>query len=111
MWILQNSSPFKECSPQYTSVLEFISALQALAMNCAFGDYYQNAMKSRLIIGIKHNYMRQTLINTPNLTWVAANALATQQDQLRTQMRALAQCHAQAQANVNSVGVKPAPKF
>ena len=97
------------------TVLEFVSALQALAVNCNFGQYYDQAMKSQLIIGLRHNDMRQSLLTTPNLSWAGAKTLAIQQDQLRTQMRALAQSHAQAQASsVNSVRVNqqsnPGPK-
>lgn len=78
------------------SVFEFIAALQALAVNCNWGDFYDEALKTRLICGIKHNDTRQKLVSTPNLTFAAAKTMALTDDSLRVQMRALAQANAQA---------------
>lgn len=89
------------------SVFEFISALQTLAVQCDWGAFYDNAMKSQLIVGIRHADTRLKLIGTANLTWANAKNMALQDDVLRVQMRSLTQAHNQATAtNVNAVHQK-----
>lgn len=85
------------------SVFEYVNILQAMAGPCQFGPYYDQAMISRLIAGIRHNDTRQKLLTAHNLTWAGAKELAMQDDAVRTQMRTLAQAHSQAQARVNAV--------
>lgn len=92
------------------SVFEYISALQSLAVSCEWGAFYDQAMKSQIITGIRHQDTRQKLISTPNLNWAMAKETALQDDALRTQMRALTQVHNQTNARVNTVFKKPAAK-
>lgn len=86
------------------SVFEFVNALQDLAVSCDWGQFYDSAMKSRLIVGIKHADTRSKLLSLPTGgTFAAAKTLALQDDAQRQQLRALAQAHAQSQGRVNFV--------
>lgn len=97
------------------SVIEYIAVLQTLAVTCEWGQFYEQALKGQLIVGIKHSDTRQKLVSAADLTWANAKQIATQDDTLRAQMKALAQAHNQAAGRVNAVGSaqgkkKPAPK-
>ena len=85
------------------STFEYISVLQSLAVNCDWGDFYENALKSQLIVGLRHQDTRAKLVATPNLRWAGAKAMALQDDTLRQQMRTLTQAHNQSQTRVNVV--------
>lgn len=89
------------------SVLEFINTLQHLAINCEFGNAYDQTLTSRLIGGIRHNDTRLKLLSAHVPNFEAAKTIALQDDTLRAQMRTLAQAHAQSQARVNAVSSKP----
>lgn len=75
------------------SVFDFLSALAQLAVPCEFGPYYEDAMKGRLITGIRHSDTRAKLL-APGLTFVQSKVLALQDDAIRIQMRSLAQSDA-----------------
>lgn len=92
------------------TVIQYISALQALAVPCEWDQFYNQAMKSQLILGLRHQDTRQKLISTPNLTWVMAKSIAQQDDAIRAQMRTLTQAHNQANSRVNAVFKKEEKK-
>lgn len=94
------------------SVFEYVSVLQTMAVHCAWGEFYENALTGQLIVGIKHQDTRQKLVSTANLTWALAKEMAIADDTMCTQMRALAQSHAQTQGRVLAVkaDTKKAPE-
>ncbi|KAE8737994.1 hypothetical protein FOCC_FOCC016536 [Frankliniella occidentalis] len=92
------------------SVFEYISALQTLAVACAWGNYYNQAMESQFIVGIRHQDTRSKIIDLGNPTWPEMKTLALKDDTKRTQMRSLAQAQNQIQQRVMAVSKSEEPK-
>lgn len=70
---------------------DFIAALQVLAAKCNFGMFYFDALRDRLVAGLKSNELRLKLLSQDNLTFLRAKELAIREDAIRQEARILAQ--------------------
>lgn len=92
------------------SVREYVTALQAIAQMCNFGQAYEMSMIGQMIFGIRHNDTRKKIMAS-GLTWAQVKSIALDEDTQRTQMRSIAQAHLQAQSrNVNAVNAQQAQR-
>lgn len=94
------------------SVFEFVSGLQELADHCNFGAFYEQALKGQLICGIRYNDTKAKLLAAgPTMTLEEAKILAFQDDAVRTQMRSIAQLHAdRAGSSVHAMTTRSRPR-
>jgi len=76
-------------------VADYVGNLQLLAAHCEFGDHYNSALKSQLILGLKHADTKSKLLGNPTINWNQAKTIAMQDDLVREQVRRLAQAHVQ----------------
>lgn len=58
------------------SVFDFVNAIQELAAQCDFDQYYDSALKTRLISGLRHQDTKSKLLTTPNLSYAEAKVMA-----------------------------------
>lgn len=90
------------------SAQEFIAQLQLLASRCNFGMGYYDALRDRLVAGIRSNDCRIKLLSTPNLTFVLAKEIILQDDAVKAEAKIMAQA---LSANfVSRNGFKSKPK-
>ena len=84
------------------SAAQYVSCLQDLASKCNFGIFFNEAIKDKLITGIKNNDTRRKLLSTPNLTFVLARDIILQDEAIRAQAQAISQS-----ITLNYVNKKP----
>lgn len=84
------------------SIHEFILALQTMAEGCSFGLFLNDALKDRLVAGVRSDQLRRQLLGVVELTWAAAKELALQEEAVSLQARAIANA-----ATVNKISKKP----
>ena len=89
------------------TVFEYVSALQALAAYCDFGEFYGQALKSQLICGIRHADTKAKLLAQPGADFDQAKTTAIQDDVIRLQMKSLAQAHAERGTGLNAMKAWP----
>lgn len=82
------------------TITEYIHTLQNLASLCNFGLFLNDALKDRLISGVKSDHLRRQLLGVADLTWAGAKDMALQEESVRLQAKAI------ASASVNKVTAK-----
>lgn len=84
---------------QDESAAEYIAQLQLLAARCDFGMYYFDAMRDKLVSGIRSNECRIKLLAIPDLTFDRAKDFVIQDDAVRAEARLIAQANVNASVN------------
>lgn len=75
------------------SVFDFVTALQELAVHCNFQEYYESALRSQTIFGLRHADTKSKLLSNPDLNWDQVRAICFQDDIVRNQIKAMAAAH------------------
>ncbi|XP_077522693.1 uncharacterized protein LOC144133464 [Amblyomma americanum] len=84
------------------SVEDFVLELKHLARKCNFGDFLQDALRDRLVAGIRNEETQRALFTTEGLTFQGACKIALDRE-LATQQAALLQQRGRSEA-LNAVG-------
>ena len=59
------------------SIADYVAALRKLASTCEFGDYLDQALRNRLVCGLKSGRMQQKLLTETSLSFKKAIEIAT----------------------------------
>ena len=58
------------------SIAEYLAELRRLATNCEFGGYLNDALRDRLVCGLRNNSIQKRLLSEANLTLAKAGEIA-----------------------------------
>ena len=58
------------------SIAEYIAELRRLATNCEFGEYLNDALRDRLVCGLRNTGIQKRLLSEANLTLAKAGEIA-----------------------------------
>ena len=66
----------RRCQQAGESIAEYIAELRRLATNCEFGEYLEQALRDRLVCGLKHEPTQKRLLTEASLTLAKAIEIA-----------------------------------
>ena len=71
------------------SVTEYVAELKRLAVNCEFGDRLEDALRDRLVCGIRNSHIQRRLLSESELTYARAVELAVGMEAAETNAQQL----------------------
>lgn len=58
------------------TISDYIVKLKSLAQSCKFGNFLSEALRDRLVFGVRDNNLRSQLLKEKNLTFERASEIA-----------------------------------
>lgn len=71
------------------TVAQFIAELRKLAVHCAFGNYLEEALRDRLVCGLREEAVQKKLLTKEDLTFQQAISIAKASEQAEAEARQL----------------------
>ena len=66
----------RRCQAAGEAIADYVAELRRLATNCEFGDYLEQALRDRLVCGLRHEPTQKRLLSEAALSLARANEIA-----------------------------------